>query len=206
MIEYFNFHPVEFGGKAMIMRPTFPNPYSKGFVFIKHKDETYPYIADHIKSIFEKHNSSFPFEINFYDDFKSPTETGLKRLNDSLVFFALFGVFIAILGLIGLVVFITQQKTKEVGIRKAMGASISSITYLISKEFLRLIIIANCIAIPISYLVVMLVRKFITVESKSVLFVYIIVVVSVFTISFLSIFTNALKSALANPTKSLRYE
>jgi len=149
---------------------------------------------------------SMPFNYRFMDEsfsdmYKSERDIGLTALAS-----AVLAIFVACLGLFGLSTFMAQQKTKEIGIRKTLGASISSILFLLSKEFLKWLVIANIIAIPISYY---LVQKWLQdfayrVEISWIIFLIAGVVslmVALITVTFQSV-----KAALANPVDSLKYE
>ena len=203
VVEYFNFFPVEIGGRNLIIKPSLPE---NGHVYIKYKHETYPYIAEYIESVFEKYNPNYPYEYLFYSDFKSPAEEGIDNLSKQLVFFTFFGVFIAVLGLLGLSAYMVEQKTKEIGIRKAMGASVQKILSIITWQFLKLILIANIIALPIAFAIHNYVKQFLTVNTTGDSFVFVFVFIFIFILAFLIIYFVTIRAAKANPAQSLRYE
>ena len=121
-------------------------------------------------------------------------------------FFTLFGIFISCLGLLGLSTYSTQQRTKEIGIRKAVGASSSRILRILTIDFLRLILISLVISIPVSILLIrMLLQLFMEKVSLGPgLFLFataIVIVIALITVSF-----QALRAAAGNPANSLRYE
>ncbi|NOQ24709.1 MAG: FtsX-like permease family protein [Bacteroidales bacterium] len=203
VVEYFDFFPIEMGGKSLIVKL---EPPKSGNVYLKYQKGNYPYVADYIKETFEKHNTMYPYEISYYSDYKSPIEEGMKNMNNSLTFFTLFGVFIAALGLLGLSAFMVEQKTKEIGIRKAMGASVQKIVSIITKQFFKLILIANLIALPISFIIRSYAGKFLTVKANGDIFIFAGVFVFIFAIAFAIIYLVTIKAARANPARSLRYE
>ena len=203
VVEYFNFFPVEIGGRNLIIKPSLPE---NGHVYIKYKDETYPYIAEYIESVFEKYNPSYPYEYLFYSDFKSPAEEGIDNLSKQLAFYTFFGVFIAVLGLLGLSAYMVEQKTKEIGIRKAMGASVQKILSIITWQFLKLILIANIIALPIGFAIHNYVKQFLTINTTGDSFVFVFVFIFIIILAFLIIYFVTIRAAKANPAQSLRYE
>ncbi len=203
VVEYFNFFPVEVGGRNLIIKSYKPE---NGHVYIKYKDETYPSIADYIADIFEKYNPNYPYEFLFYSDFKSISEEGIGRLSKQLAFFTVFGVFIAVLGLLGLSAYMIEQKTKEIGIRKAMGASVRKVLSITSWQFLKLILIANVIALPIGFAINRYVKQFLTVNTTGDFFVFLFVLVFIFIIAFSIIYAVTIRAARVNPAQSLRYE
>ncbi|WP_183559311.1 ABC transporter permease [Mucilaginibacter sp. SP1R1] len=120
--------------------------------------------------------------------------------------FAMIAIFISCLGLYGLVSFMAVQRTKEVGIRKVLGASVSSIIYLFSKEFMVLIGISCVVAIPVAwYLMTGWLQNFAYRVSLSVWVFIVAMAISVF-IAWFTVGYKALKAALVNPVKSLRNE
>jgi len=126
----------------------------------------------------------------------------------SLVYkiFAGLAIFISCLGLYGLVSFMAVQKTKEVGIRKVLGAGVGSIIYLFSKEFTLLILIAFVIATPIAYTIMHNWLSNFVFRIDIGIDVFVIAVVSSVLIAWLTVGLKAVKAALANPVKSLRSE
>jgi putative ABC transport system permease protein len=120
--------------------------------------------------------------------------------------FAGIAIFISCLGLYGLVSFMVVQRTKEVGVRKVLGASVQSIVFLFSKEFIVLIGISFLIAVPVSwymmsgYLQTFVYRINITVD------VFLLAVVSSIILAWLTVGYKAVKAALANPVSSMRSE
>jgi len=147
-----------------------------------------------------------PFGYFFLDSFFNRQYKQDKQFGKVFGFFALLAIFVASLGLFGLASFTAAQRTKEIGIRKVLGSSVTNILMLLSKDFLRLVIVANAIAIP---LVWMLMNRWLDgfafrIEIGAGVFVVsalITIVVAVTTVSFQSV-----KAAVINPVKSLRYE
>jgi putative ABC transport system permease protein len=146
------------------------------------------------------------FEYNFMDDEFARLYAAEQRTSDLFTAFSVLAVLIACLGLLGLAAFVTEQRTKEIGIRKVMGASVPTILFLLIKEFTKWVIIANLIAWPIAYFAM---------NSWLESFAYRIDVgISVFFIAgflslLVSVFTvmsQVIKASLSNPVDSLRYE
>jgi putative ABC transport system permease protein len=123
-----------------------------------------------------------------------------------LTYFAVLTVFVACLGLFGLASFTTEQRTKEIGIRKVLGASVSNIILLLSKDFLKLVVIANIIAWPIAfYFVNSWLQNFAYRTSVNWLFFLLTGVLSLI-IALFTVSIQSANSARANPVESLRYE
>ncbi|MEO8174600.1 MAG: FtsX-like permease family protein, partial [Sediminibacterium sp.] len=120
--------------------------------------------------------------------------------------FAGIAIFISCLGLYGLVLFMAAQKTKEVGIRKVLGATVGNIIYLFSKEFTILIIIAFVVAVPVSYYMMSnWLNNFVFRINMSV-WIFLLAIISSVLIAWITVGYKAIKASTANPVKSLRTE
>ena len=120
--------------------------------------------------------------------------------------FSLLAIFVACLGLFGLVAFMAERRTKEIGIRKTLGASIPDLTLLLSKEFIKLVIVANFVAWPIAYYAMNLWLQQYAYRIQPGLGIFIISGTLALIIALSTISYQAIKAARANPIDSLRYE
>ena len=162
-----------------------------------------------IKAIKEKYNSFFPnnpFEYFFLEDYYNEQYKSDELFSSVFTIFSLLAIFVTCLGVLGLSSFMVVQKTKEIGIRKVLGASVFSIIKLLTKDFLILIIIAFVICIPFSYTLIdtWLLSYAVKIDITPILFIIpliIVLVITFFTISF-----YVIKAAKNNPVDSLRYE
>ena len=151
-------------------------------------------------------NPSFPFEYKFIDQEYDKLYKSESIFNKLTKYFSILAILISCLGLFGLVIFTAEQRTKEIGVRKILGASVFTITSLITRDFLKLVVLGILIGSPIAWYIMD--KWLINFEYKinmpwwafgltSIL----IVGIALFTISFESI-----KAGLSNPIKSLRTE
>ncbi len=148
----------------------------------------------------------YPFTYEFVDDtiaqqYKTDQNTGIL-----LTAFSVLAILIACLGLLGLTAFMTEQRKKEIGVRKVLGASISSIVMLLSKDFSKLVIIAFIIVVPIAWYAVNQWLNEFAYKVEVSLLVYLGAGVLIMAIAFLSIAYQALKAAIVNPSDTLRNE
>jgi predicted permease len=159
-----------------------------------------------VESIFKKHNPTYPFEYNFTDEVFARKFANIDLISRIASIFAGLAIAITCLGLLGLAAFTAEQRTKELGIRKVMGATVSSLVMLISKDFTRLVLIAFVLAAPLAwwYLNQFLLRYQYRIEIGYWIFGAVGGLALLLTVLIVS--TQALKAALANPTKSLRSE
>ena len=183
-----------------------PFSYANYWVFVRTAGPVSEQIIDYIAKVHDKYNPEYPFESLYMEDFIDPITEGLGKVNKIVYFFTFFGILISCLGLLGLSTYSTQQRTKEIGIRKAMGASSTRILRLFTLDFLKLILVSLLISIPVSILLMRALLQ-LFVERISMgpgLFLFtaaIVIVIAIITVSF-----QALRAAGGNPANSLRYE
>jgi len=147
-----------------------------------------------------------PFEFTFLDDDINNIFTSEERMGKIFRYFTLLAIIITSLGLFGLASFMAEQRTKEIGIRKALGASIPNIISLLSIEFLKLVFIANVLAWPVAYFAMNNWLQNFSYQINIGIMVFLLsalfaIFIALFTVSF-----QAVKAAVTNPIDALRYE
>lgn len=147
-----------------------------------------------------------PFTYKFLDNFLDQQYNAEERFGHLFIIFAGLAIFIACLGLYGLSTYITEQRIKEIGIRKILGASVSNILTLLTKDFVRLILIGIVIAIPISYFLMDSWLNDFIYRTDLGVNIFIISAVIPLLIALLTVIWQSLKSAFTNPVDSLRSE
>jgi putative ABC transport system permease protein len=115
-------------------------------------------------------------------------------------------VFIACLGLLGLAAFMAEQRTKEIGIRKVLGAKVSGIVLMLSKEFAKWVLIANIIAWPVAYFAMSNWLQNFAYRTSIGIWTFVLSAALALTIALLTVSFQAVKAATSNPVDSLRYE
>jgi ABC-type antimicrobial peptide transport system permease subunit len=180
------------------------NPWFKMMVRIKadHQQQT----VAAIQNLYEKHNPGFPFTFNFLSEAyqkQYETETRIATLSK---YFAGLAIIISCLGLFGLAAFTAQKRRKEIGVRKVVGATIADITGMLSKDFLRLVLIALCIAFPASWWLMNNWLQSFAYRIHISAGVFFMAGVSIILITLFTISYQSIKAAIANPVKSLRTE
>jgi len=178
-----------------------------GYMYIRLKSQANVERAvDKIQTVVKTNNPGYPFDYIFVDDefdrqFKSEMLIGkLSRI------FALLAIVITCLGLFGLAAYTAERRTKEIGVRKVLGASVTGIAGLLSKDFLKLVILSSLISFPVAWWLMhnWLQNYAYRIEISWWIFIVaaaLSIVIALFTISF-----QAIKAALSNPVKSLRTE
>ena len=147
-----------------------------------------------------------PFDMHFLDQEYDELYQNDQRASDILIVFAFITIFLSCLGLFGLVVFSTRQRTREIGIRKVLGASITSILGIISWDFLRLVGLAIIISSPIAYYAMSKWLQGFVYRINMQWWVFVLAGSVAMLIAFITISFQSVKAAIANPVKSLRSE
>ncbi len=165
-----------------------------------------PGVLSHLRRVWKDYLPNRPFEYFFLDAKFDTMYKSEERLWKVFSYFAGLAIFISCLGLFALASFTAEQRTKEIGIRKVLGASVPNITYLLSKEFLKWVLLANVIAWPVA---------FFTMQKWLSNFAYRTTIgIDVFTastlltlgIAFITVSYQSIKAAVTDPVDSLRYE
>jgi putative ABC transport system permease protein len=176
------------------------------YMIIKTSGNNTPATVKYIKSNFKDHFPNLSAEVGFLDDKYAELYRREQLMKQLVGIFSILAVFIASLGLLGMITFMTESRTKEIGIRKVLGATVSSIIRLLVNEFVILITIANLIALPAAYFIMnrWLENYVYRIDIGWTVFAVsgsIALLIALLTISF-----QTVKTALANPVKSLKYE
>ena len=159
-----------------------------------------------IKAVFDKIVPSDLFEYKFVDQEYALKFSQEERVGKLSGVFSILAIFISCLGLFGLSSFVAEQRTKEIGIRKVMGASVSRLWQMLSKDFVVLVIISCFIAVPISYyLMNSWLQKYEYRTEISLWILLLTCIVAIF-ITLLTVSYQAIKAAMMNPVNSLRSE
>jgi hypothetical protein len=159
-----------------------------------------------IKTIFDRYNAGAPFQYHFEDE-NYATKFQLEMLVGRLAgIFAAFAVFISCLGLFGLAAYVAEQRTKEIGIRKVLGASVAEIFLMLTKDFIMLVIISCVIASPIAFYFLQNWLGQYTYRISISPLVFAGSAAAAILITGITISFQAIKAALMNPTRSLKAE
>jgi putative ABC transport system permease protein len=159
-----------------------------------------------IKNIMKIRFPDKPFEYSFIDERFAAFYASEQKLGNLSTVFSVIGIFISCIGLFGLVSITALQKRKEIGIRKVLGSNESSIIYLLSKSFLKWIVIGNIIAIPISYYLVSKWLDGFAYKTSITLLPFILVFGITLIFGFATMASQTIKAARLNPVESIKYE
>jgi len=159
-----------------------------------------------IRGIFEGHSKGQPFDFFFLDDSFNELYQKEQRTGEIFSYFSLLAIFIACLGLLGLASFTVERRTKEIGIRKILGAPVLKIVGLLTKDFVMMVILANVIAWPIAYLAMRQWLDNFAYRIDLTIGTFLLAAGAALLIAFITISTQTLKAALSDPVDTLRYE
>ena len=204
VMKDYHFLPLNHEISPMVM--VYNSPENTGVLMIRIRNEDPKKTIAYVEKAWNRINPAFPFNYNFLDKEYEELYTSETRLAEIFKYFAFLAIFISCLGLLGLASFMAEQRTKEIGIRKTFGASIPSIVKLMSKEFARLVIIANIIAIPIAWYFL---KEWLTNYSYTTRLsadIFIIAFLISILIAWITISYQAIKAAIMNPVEAIKYE
>jgi putative ABC transport system permease protein len=181
-------------------------PASYNFIFLKIDPANVLRTLAQVQSVFERLNPGFPFEYQFLDEAYEIQFDFVRRARSLMTYLAGFAIFISCLGLFGLASFNAEQRTKEIGIRKVLGSSVSQIVIHLSKDLTRLVLLANIVAWPVAWYLLQRWLQGFLYRAPIRFDIFIAAGLIAFIIALVMISGQSIKAARANPVDSLRYE
>jgi len=158
------------------------------------------------EAVFQKYNPEYPFNYQFVDQAYAKKFDGQKRTGRLVGLFTLLTIFISCLGLFGLASYMAENRVKEIGVRKVLGASVRSITTLLSKDFLKLVVIAIVFAVPVSWYFMNSWLEDFEYRIQISWWTFALAGILALAIAFVTVSYQAVRAAIVNPVKSLRTE
>jgi putative ABC transport system permease protein len=178
---------------------------SWSMIFKVSTDNVAPLIAN-IEKQFKRMASGKPFSYRFMDDSFDEMYRAEQRAGGLAMAFSILAIVIACLGLFGLATYMAQQRVKEIGVRKVLGASVSNIVNMLSVEFVKLVGIATLIAFPVAWYAMHRWLQDFAYRTSISWWVFVAAALIGLAIALITVSFKAVKAALANPVKSLRTE
>jgi putative ABC transport system permease protein len=203
VIKDFHFLPLteEISPLVFLDKPSYCNT-----VFVKINGENMNQALDYMQDAWQKINPGFPFEFQFLDAFYDELYIEEDRLGKIFKYFSILTILISCLGLFGLAAFMAEQRTKEIGIRKVMGAGVSQILSTISGSFLKWVVIANLIAWPITYYAMSRWLEDYAYHARLSPWIFILAAIISLFIALLTVSFQTIRAASRNPVNALKYE
>jgi len=175
-------------------------------VSVRFRTTNIPVLLKSIEKTWKRLAKGQAFEYEFFDERFAANYNSEQNTARLLTAFSLLAIAIACLGLLGLATFATQQRTKEIGIRKVLGASVLNLSRLLSNEFLKLVLLANLIAWPLAYFVMNRWLRDFAYRTSLDIRLFLLSGVLALIIAMLTVSYQSIRAARANPVNSLRNE
>lgn len=202
VVKDFNFKPVQQAIEPLVL--LFNN--FGGFVVVRTLPGKTDATIQALSKISQRLNPAYPFKFDFLDQELANLYKGEQQMGNVFNLFAILGIFISCLGLYGLSAFMAEQRTKEIGVRKVLGASVLNLVYLLSFGITRLILIAIVIAIPLSWYAVNSWLAGFAYHIHVSWLVFFTASVAALSIAWITVSYESVKAAIMNPIKSLKME
>jgi putative ABC transport system permease protein len=203
VIKDFHFLPMteEISPLVLVDSPKWCNT-----IFVKVSNGKMDQAIEYMQDVWEKTNPGFPFEYRSLDAAFDELYVQEDRLGKIFRYFSILTILISSLGLFGLAAFMAEQRTKEIGIRKVMGADVSQILTTLSGSFLKWVVIANIIAIPVTYYVMNRWLDGYAYHAKLSLWIFLLAAVISLFIAVVTVSFQTVRAAYRNPVDALKYE
>jgi len=179
---------------------------STGALAVKLPEGEVGAVLSKIETIWEERAAGQPFSYRFMDEVFNTTYDADQRLGRIFMTFAILSILIACLGLFGLAAFNAEKRTKEIGVRKVLGASVGQVTFRLSKDFMKLVAIAIVISLPLGWYAMQRWLEDFSYRTDLSWWVFGVAALLAISISILTVSYQSIRAALMNPTKSLRSE
>ena len=204
VVDDFHFHHVFFKRGAAIL---YLQPDWTHYLYLRLASATDGDVRPFVEQQWRAVAPDFPFEFYKLDDAFQSQHRMLMKVSEAFRFVSIVSLFVSCLGLIALTSFTAERRTREIGVRKVLGATIPSLLRMLISEFMLFVVVANCIAIPIAFVGTHLFLKSAWVEQTSLdPFIFILASCLSFGAALVSVIFQSLKAATANPADTLRYE
>lgn len=202
VVKDFNFKPLQYLIEPLVLRKN----RGGGIVVIRTLPGSTESTIKALETISARLNPAYPFNFSFIDQDLANLYRGEQQMGSIFNLFAVLAIFISCLGLYGLSAFTAEQRTREIGVRKVLGASIGSIVYLLSGKFTRLILIAMVIAIPLSWYAIDSWLQSFAYRVEISWIVFVMASLGSLFIAWLTVSYESVKAAIMNPVKSLKVD
>ena len=202
VVKDFNFKPIQQAIEPLAIS------FNKagGFIVVRTLPGKTSATIQALTKISQQLNPAYPFKFDFLDQDLANLYKGEQQMGNIFNLFAILGIFISCLGLYGLSAFMTEQRTKEIGVRKVLGASVFNLVYMLSTGITKLILIAIVIAIPLSWYAVNSWLSGFAYHINVSWLIFFIAALAALSMAWITVSYEAIKAAIVSPIKSLRTE
>jgi len=206
VVKDFNYESLHERIRPLVMRLIPPGGNPGRFVTARLAPGDHLSTISYIENVWKKYAGDEGFSFNFLDEDLQRLYAADQRTSEIAGAFSILAIFIACLGLLGLAAFITEQRTKEIGIRKVLGASVPEVITILCAQFAKWVLVANVIAWPLAYYIMNNWLKNFAYKTSMSPWIFMGAGAMALVIALLTVSSHAIKAATANPVESLRYE
>ena len=207
IIDNFHFESLHRNVRSMgYLLPEAIDSTRKPYLLVKIKSQVTSDVLSNLQKTWESMSAGLPFEFTFLDDKVNSLYQNDNRAGKIVTLFSCLAIFVSCLGLFGLAAFVAEQRTKEIGVRKVLGAPLSNIMWLLTGQFVKWVIVANLIAWPVGYWIMNRWLHGFAFRASLSVWIFLVSGLAALTIAALTVSSQVIKAALANPAESLKYE
>lgn len=206
VVANFNFNSLKEDSGGYMYYKSNVAPESIRTLLVRYTSQNLQQLVNDLEQTFNENLPNTAFDYTFVDKHVAQLYASEEKTARTATLFSVLAIFIACLGLFGLAAFMAEQRTKEIGVRKVLGASVAGVTRLLSKDFLKLVGIAFILASPFAYWIMSQWLQDFNYRTPIHWWVFGLAGLAAMVIAFVTISFQAIKAALANPVKSLRTE
>jgi len=207
IIDNFHFESLHRNVRSMgYLLPEAIDSDRRPFLLVKISSKVTSYVISNIQRFWESMSGGLPFEFTFLDDKVNSLYQNDNRAGRIVTLFSCLAIFVSCLGLFGLAAYVAEQRTKEIGVRKVLGAPLSSIMWLLTGQFVKWVVIASLIAWPVGYWAMNRWLEGFAFRSSLSVWIFLVSGGAALIIATLTVSSQVIKAALTNPAQSLKYE
>ena len=184
----------------------FHDPQRFNFAILKYLPGQKEEVKAELSAIWKKFDKIHPADITFYEDIKADMRAAMQAIINLALISGGYIIFIALCGLLGMAMYTTELRMKEIGIRKVFGSSVSGAVYTLSKDYMKLILYSSAFAIPSFYCLSALARQAMANVPGLSIWIPIVTLIFVLSLALLTLSSQTVKAALTNPVDTLREE
>ncbi len=181
-------------------------PEWTGSVFVRFDGAKTKETIDRLAALYKKYNPEYPFAYSFLEDDFEKLYNNERVIGSLALGFTVMAIIISGLGLLGLAAYTAEKKRKEISIRKTLGASVSRIVSMMSRDFVKLTIVSALIGCPLSYYLMQQFLESYAYHTDLTWYIFLITAAAVLVVSLLTVIVQVTKAAMANPVDALRNE
>jgi putative ABC transport system permease protein len=207
IIDNFHFESLHRDVRSMgYLLPEAIDSTRRPFLLVKISSQVTLDVIAFLQRTWDAMSGGLPFEFTFLDEKVNSLYENDNRAGRIVTLFSCLAIFVSCLGLFGLAAFVAEQRTKEIGVRKVLGAPLSNIMWLLTGQFVKWVVIANLIAWPVGYWVMNRWLEGFAFRASLSVWMFLVSGAAALLIATLTVSSQVIKAALANPAQSLKYE